>query len=71
MGSDIKSRVHEIYILLVQLLPEQLYRLAEALEVDNLPLPKELDHIIHIRVIGKPQNIVIGDSCLLLWERIP
>ena len=36
--------------------------------MDDLPLPEELDDIVHIRVIGKPQNVVVGYSCLLLWH---
>ena len=66
--SDIKSRVHEIHILLIQLFPQQLYRLTEALEVDHLPLPEELDHVIHIRIVGEPENVVVGDSCFLFWH---
>ena len=67
---DIEGRVHKVHILLIQLLPQQLHCLTKALEVHDLPLPEELDHVIHIRVIGQPQNVVIGDPCLLLWERI-
>ena len=68
--SDIKSGVHIVYVLLVQLFPEQLHCLAEPLEVNNFPFPEELDHIVHIRIVGQPQNIVIGNPSLLLWERI-
>ena len=65
---NVKGRVHEVHILLIQLLPQQLHRLTEALEVDHFPFPKESDHIIHIRIIRKPQNIIIGNSGLLLWH---
>ena len=51
LSLHIKSRVHIIHILLVQLFPQELDGLAEALEVDDLPLPQEFDRIIHIRVI--------------------
>ncbi len=37
------------------------------MEVIDLPLSQELDHIIHIRVITEPKNIIIGYPCLLLW----
>ena len=67
---QIKCRVHKVHVLLVQLFPQQLDGLAKTLEVDNLPFPKELDHVIYVRIIGQPQNIVIGDPCFLLWERI-
>lgn len=69
--SNVESRVHKVHILLIQLLPQQLHSLAKALEVDYLPFPKEFDHVVHIRVVGKTQNVVIGDPGLLLWERIP
>lgn len=67
----IKCRVHIVYIFLIELFPQQFDGFSEALEVDNLPLPEELDGIIDIRVIRKPQDVVIGDPSLLLWERIP
>ena len=57
-------------IFLIQLLPQELHRFAKALEMHDFPFPKEFDNIIYIRVIGKPQDIVIGDPSFLLWERI-
>ena len=66
--SDIEGWIHKIHIFLVQLFPQQLDSLAKTLEVDNLPFPKELDHVIYVRIIGQPQNIVIGDPCFLLWH---
>ena len=65
---QIDGGIHAVDIPLVQLAPQQLDGLTEPLEVNHLALPEELDDIIHIRVIGKPQNIVIGDPCLLLWH---
>ena len=66
--SQIDGGVHGVDIALVQLPAQELDGLAEAMEVDDLPLPQEFDHIVHIRVIGKPQDIVIGDPSLLLWH---
>ena len=63
---QIEGRVGGVNIALVQLFPEQLGSLPEALEVDDLPLPQELDHVVHIRVIGQPQDVVIGYPCFLL-----
>ena len=65
--SQIEGRIHGVHILLVQLLPEELDRLAESLEVNHLPLPEELDHVIHIRVVRQPENVVVGNPGLLLW----
>ena len=39
---------------------------AEPLEVDDLPLPQEADHVVHIRVITETQDIVIGEAGFLL-----
>lgn len=63
---QIEGRVGSVDIALVQLFPEQLGSLAEALEVDDLPLPQELDHVVHIRVIGQPQDVVVRYPCFLL-----
>lgn len=35
--------------------------------MDNLPLPEEFDDIVDIRVVGKPENVVVGHPRLLLW----
>jgi hypothetical protein len=34
--------------------------------MDDLPRPEELDHVIHVRSIGSPQDVVIGDPGRLL-----
>ena len=65
---QVDGRVHEIHILMIQLFPQQLHGLTEALEVDNLPLPQEFDHIVNIRVIRQPQNVIIRGPGLLLWH---
>ena len=65
---QIDGRVHAVDIPLVQLPAQQLNGLTKPLEVDHLPLPEELDDIVHIGVIRKPQDVVVGYSCLLLWH---
>ena len=62
----IKGRVGGVDIALIQLFPKQLGRFSEALEMDDLPLPQELDHVVHIRVIGQPQDVVVRYPCFLL-----
>ena len=57
---DIKCRVHKIHILLIQFFTQQLHGFAEALEVDDLPFPQEFDHIVDIRIIGQPQNVIVS-----------
>lgn len=41
-------------------------RFAETLEVHDLTGTQELDDVIDIRVIGKTENVVIGNAGLLL-----
>lgn len=60
--------VHIVYIFCIQLFPEQLAGFPKTLEMHDLPLPKEFDHVVHIRVIAEPQDVVIGDPCFLLWH---
>ena len=63
---QIDGGVHAVDIALVQLPAQKVDGLAEALEVDDLPLPEELDDIVHVGVITKPQDVVVGDPSLLL-----
>ena len=65
---QIDGGIHAVDVSLVELPAQQLDGLAEALEVDDLPLPEELDDVVHIGIIGKPQNVVVGDPGLLLWH---
>lgn len=45
-------------------------RFAEALEVDDLPLPQEADDIVHIRVVRQAQNVIVGEAGLLLGGQV-
>ena len=62
----IHSGVHEIYVFLIQFFPQQLDGFTEPLEMHNFPFPQEFDDIVHIRVVGKPENVVICHPGLLL-----
>ena len=55
---------------MIQFFSQKLDRLTEPLEVNHFTLPEEFDHIVHIRIVAEPQNVVIGHPGLLLWERI-
>jgi len=70
LRSDIDRRIHEIYVPAVQLFPQELDGFPESLKMDDLPLPEELDHIVHIRIIAEPQDIVIGHAGFLLRPHI-
>lgn len=66
----IHCRIHEVNVFLIQFFTKELHCFPKSLEVDNLPLSQEFDNIVYIRVIRKPQYIIISDSGFLLWERI-
>lgn len=38
--------------------------------MDHLPLPKELDDVVDVRIIAQAQDVVIGDPGLLLRGQI-
>lgn len=64
---NVKSRVHIVNVLLIQFLAQQLNSLAKPLEVNDLTLTQEFDHVVDIRVITEPENVIVGRACLLLW----
>lgn len=41
--------------------------LAKALEMDNLALAQEADHIIDVRIVGQTEDVVISEAGFLLW----
>ena len=49
--SDVECRIHVIYVFLREFFPQQLHSFTKALEVNDFPLTKEFDYIIHIRII--------------------
>lgn len=63
----IEGRVGKIDILLIESLFGQLNGFAEPLEVHDFPLPQKADHVIHIRIIGQAEDIVVGEARFLLW----
>lgn len=65
--SFVKGRVHIVDVFLVHLVLRQPQALAEALEVDDFPGPKEFDGVADVRVIGEAENVVIGYTGFLLW----
>ena len=64
-GAFVKGRVGEVDVFVVHLVLAQAQTLAEALEVDDLTLPEEADDVVHVGVVGQPENVVIGLSGLL------
>ena len=41
--------------------------ITEALEVDDLPLTQEADHIVDVRIVGETKDIIIGKAGFLFW----
>ena len=66
-GLFVKRGIGEVHIFLVHALLGQGDCLAETLEMDNFALAQETDDVVDIRVIGEAENVVIGESGLLLW----
>ena len=66
----IHRRIHTVHILLIQLLSKQLYSFAKPLEMHDFPFTKELDYIIHIRIVTEPQDVIIGDPRFLFSGQI-
>ena len=64
--SLVKTGVDRVNILLVQPVLDQPQSFAEALEVDDFPCTQEFNDVVDIRIVGEPQNIVVGDAGLLL-----
>lgn len=62
----VDSRIHKVYILVVQLLTQQLNSFTETLKMNDLPFPKEFDHIIYVRIVRQSKNIIISYSSFLL-----
>ena len=68
--SQIDGRIHAVDIALIQLPTQQIDGLTEPLEVYDLPLPKELDDVIDVRIIAESENVVIGCTGLLLRSQV-
>ena len=63
----VKGWVCEINVPGIHLLFAQAQALAKTLEMDNFPLTQETDDVVYVRVVGQPQNVIIGKTGFLLW----
>ena len=63
---QVNCRIHTINVFLIQFLPKKLHGFSKSLEMNNLTLPEEFYHIVDIRVIRQPKDIIIGHSGFLL-----
>lgn len=55
-------------ILFIEFFAQKLDRLTKPLEVYDLTLTKEFDHIIYIWIIAQAKYIIIGHPCFLFWH---
>ncbi len=64
-GLLVESRVGEVDVFRVHFFLAKPQALAKPLEVHDLPLPQEADDVVYIWVVGKAQNVVIGEAGFL------
>ena len=63
---SVKARICRVEILRVQALLRVTEGVGEALIVHHLALTQEFYNVVDVGVVGQPQNVVVGYSCLLL-----
>ena len=39
---------------------------AEPLEMDDLPFPQKTDDVVHVRIVGQAEDVVVGKAGFLL-----
>ena len=66
-GGGVEGGVGEVDVFGVHFFLAQAQAFAEALEVNDLPLPQKADDVVHVRVVGQAEDVVIGQAGLLLW----
>ena len=65
--SLVKGGIEGVEILGVQMILGDAEGIGKPLIMHDLPLSEELDGLSYVGVIAEAQNVVVGDSCLLLW----
>ena len=65
-GLFVKRGVGKVHIFLIHALFGQGDCLAKALEMDDFALTQEADDVVDIRIVGEAENVVVGESGLLL-----
>lgn len=64
-GGSVEGGVGEVDVFGVHFLLAQAQAFSETLEVNDLPLPQKADDVVHVRVVGQTEDVVIGDPGLL------
>ena len=52
------------------LLRKASHSFAEALVVNDLTLAQKSDNVVYVGIVAEPEDIVIGDTCLLLCGKV-
>ena len=60
------GRVAGVEILAIEVILGNAKRIAKPLIMHQFSLSEILDGIAHVGIVGQAQNVVIGDTCLLL-----
>ena len=63
---SVKAGVDIVDVFFVQPILDQSQPFTEALEVDDFTGSQKFNDVVDIRIIGKTQNVVVGDAGLLL-----
>ena len=69
-GGGVEGGVGEVDVFGVHFLLAQAQAFSEALEVNDLPLPQKADDVVHVRVVGQAEDVVIGQAGLLLGGQV-
>lgn len=62
----VECRIAGVEIFRIEVILSNAESFSETLEVNNFALSQESDGILHIGIISKTENVIIGGSCLLL-----
>ena len=55
---------------MVELFRHETQRLTEALEMDDLPLTQESNHVIYVGIVREPENVIVGGARLLFGGKV-
>ena len=66
----VKGRVEGVEVFGIQMILDHPHGFAEPLEVDDFPFTEEPDRIADFRVLDQPEDVVVGEPCLLLCRHI-
>lgn len=66
----VEGGVVGVEVLRVQIVLYDAKRVAEALEVRDFPRAQEADRVAHVRVVGEAEDVVVGQTRLLLGRKV-